>query len=296
MKAASVIKASITIIAFGALVATPLLLDNYFVTWLFTLAAIYSIFTISWGFLERYSGRPSLGHASALGIPAYLAALSYNLGYGVLMPALVSALVIFLLYYLLSLKLGKKEFIFATFVISVLLWVAAPRLVLAYGDVMVGGEEGFFLPSVPLRTVYFAAFASLLITAAMYDFVARTGLGIKMRAVRDDEIAAKALGVRVSRMKLFASLFSAITAVAAGHLYTFLFSHVSPEIFSVELSIFPLIVSIGGLSATRMTFFSFALLFASRALNAVAPQFHLLIYATLLILFPVFGRRLYAQG
>lgn len=296
MKAADILKAFVTFIAFAALFGIPLLLDNYFVTWLFTLAAIYSVYTISWGFLERYSGRPSLGHASALGIPAYLAALSYNMGYGVLMPAVVSLLVIFLMYYLLSLKLGKKEFIFATFVISVLLWVAAPRLVLIYGGVMVGGEEGFFLPPVPLRTIYFAAFGSLLITAVMYDFVARTGIGIKMGAVRDDEIAAKALGVRVSLMKLLASVLSAITAVAAGYLYSFLFSHVSPEIFSVELSVFPLIVSIGGLSATRMTFLSFGLLFAARALNAIAPQFHLVIYAALLILFPVFGRRLYAQG
>jgi|Deesub1362B_J571_1020462.scaffolds.fasta_scaffold00052_109 branched-chain amino acid transport system permease protein len=290
------IQAVTTILAVATLFTIPLLLDNYFVTWLFTLAAIYSIFTISWGFLERYSGRPSLGHASALGIPAYLAAISYNLGFGILTPALVSLLVIFLLYYLLSLKLGKKEFIFATFVISILLWVAAPRLVLGYGDTMVGGEEGFFLPHVPLKTIYLLSFLTLFITAMIYDFLARTGLGIKMGAVRDDELAAKALGVKISRMKFFASLLSTLTAVAAGYLYSFQFSHVSPEIFSVELSVFPLIVSIGGLSAPRMTFLSFALLFAARALNALAPQFHLVFYAALLILFPIFGRRLYAQG
>ncbi len=276
--------------------AIPFILDNYFVTWIFALAAIYSVFTISWGFLERYSGKPSLGHSYALGIPAYLAAVSYNLGYGVLMPAFASLLLIFLLYYTLSLKLGKKEFIFATFVISVVLWVAAPRLVLSYGDAMMGGEEGFFLPAVPLKTIYLLSFTTLLTTATIYDFLARTSLGIKMGAVRDDEIAAKALGVRVNRMKLLASMLSAITAVVAGYLYSFLFSHVSPEIFSVELSVFPLIVSIGGLSATRMTLFSFALLFAARALNTLAPQLHLVFYAVLLILFPLFGRRLYAQG
>ena len=296
MRVLKVVKAMAGIFTVVTLFAIPFLLHNYFIIWLFTLGAVYSIFTISWGFLERYSGRPSLGHASALGIPAYLAAVSYNLGYGTLMPALASVLVIFLMYYLLSLKLGKKEFIFATFVISILLWVTSPRLVLGYGDLMVGGEEGFFLPPVSLKTVYFASFVLLMLIAALYDFVARTGIGIKMGAVRDDEIAAKALGVRVNRMKLIASMLSAITAVVAGYLYSFLFSHVSPEIFSIELSIFPLIVSIGGLSAARMTILSFALLSAARALNAVAPQFHLVIYAALLILFPLFGRRLYAQS
>ena len=296
MKAIRVIRGVVVIFTVTVLFAIPFSLDNYFVTWIFTLGAIYAIFTISWGFLERYSGRPSLGHSLAAGVPAYLAAVSYNLGYGVSVPALISVLIIFLLYYGLSVRLGKKEFIFATFVISILLWVAAPRLILSYGDTMIGGEEGFFLPSVPLETVYVLSFISLITTAVIYDFLARTGIGIKMGAVRDDEVAARAVGVRINRMKLLASMLSSITAAAAGYLYSFLFSHVSPEIFSVELSVFPLIVSMGGLSATRMTVFSFALLFVARSLNALAPQLHLVIYAILLILFPLFGRRLYAQG
>jgi len=277
-----------------ALLTLPLFMNFYYL-WLFTLASIFASYTLSWYLMEKFCGRTSLGHTLPFGLTAYLSAIAYFFGYPLqFMPliALAIALISTIIFYITS-TLDRVKFVFATFLYGVLLWEMAPFIVLKR-DMLYGGEEGFSIALLPTQTVYIFSSSILITTFAFSILLYKSSLGLKMMAVRDDEEAALAIGVDVKRIKLINSFLSSLFTSFAGLIYILHFSHIDPDVFSVENAIFPFIASVfasgffGGFIVAVLG--SYILIFTSKALNTISPQFHLVLYALLLIISPKLRR------
>jgi branched-chain amino acid transport system permease protein len=90
--------------------------------------------------------------------------------------------------------------------------------------------------------------AGALVTVLVLALVARGRFGRDMRAVRDDETAAKLAGVGVARTQVMAFVISAACAGLAGALFAVLAQSVSPGAFPLALSLFLVMaIVIGGL-------------------------------------------------
>jgi|GEM_PF-470040 branched-chain amino acid transport system permease protein len=269
-------------------------ISGFYILWLVTLGIIYSIYTLAWNCMETMVGRTSLGHAIPFGSAGYLAAilLLYTQN-SLLLPIawLFAGFISGLLLFVLSLSRDRVAFVFVTFLIGAAIWILSPLFTITEGGSIYGGEEGFSLPSVEISTIYGIA-ALLLLASFLFFGIFRTSLiGLKFRSVRDDERAAKIVGVKVNRIKAYCSLISAIVTALAGGLYSLQFSHVSPEVFSIHIALFPFIATIFFRNSEMGSIAgSFILVFASNYLNSIFPQLHLLLYAILLILSPLVRR------
>jgi branched-chain amino acid transport system permease protein len=262
-----------------ALIAIPLIIKDFALTWFFNLAVIYSLLTLSWLTMRKYSGYTSFAHAIPFGLSAYLSPF-VNLG-SVIISAPLSAS----LFLALS-KLGRERFIFSSFVISVIFWMAAPYFTIEANGVIYGGEEGFSLKPLPLIQSYILAVSLMLTSYVFLNLVEKTALGLKLRAMTDDEVAAMGLGINVFRLKIVNFAISSFLAAVAGFCYALFFGHVSPEIYSVEVSIFPFIATLFfGLTPFSAIAGSFILTVLTRG-TAFLVQYHLLLYAVILILSP----------
>ncbi|RLI73285.1 hypothetical protein DRO97_07770 [Archaeoglobales archaeon] len=267
------------------------LFTNFYYFWLFTLASIFASYTLSWYLMEKFCGRTSLGHTLPFGLTAYLSAIAYFFNYPLqLLPlvALIVALLSTFIFYITSM-LDRVKFVFATFLYSVLLWEIAPFIVLKK-DILYGGEEGFSIALIPPNIIYILSSTLLIAVFVFTILLHKSSLGLKMMAVRDDEEAALAIGIDVKRIKLLNSFISSLFTSFAGLIYILHFSHIDPDVFSVENAIFPFIASVFAGNFVTPVLGSYLLIFASKALNTISPQFHLVLYALLLIISPKLRR------
>ena len=245
---------------------------DYYIKLLASSALALAILTISWLHLERDLGMASLGHSIPFGVSAYLFAINPSLLF-------LSPLTALLLYSLSM--LGRTLFPFATFFLSVTFWYLAHHVVLGGR----GGEEGFEVPSLDLNLAYTLSAVVFLLSYLLTWKVSNSGLGLKVRAVRDDEIAAKAIGMNPEPLKIFTFTFSCGLASITGVLHATIFGHVSPDVFSPYFSLFPFVAAmIGRRRLWSCILGSYAVVGLSWFLSPYVPGFHYLIYAITIIL------------
>lgn len=229
-------------------------------------AMILAILTLSWFYMEKETGFVSLGHSIPFGLSAYLTALN---------PYLIPICSLTLIPFLL---LGKTIFPFATFVASIFTWHFSHYIIIDGG-----GEEGFRVEVFDPSYLYITSATSFIIFSALFYLASKSNFGLKVKAVRDDEIAAKALGINPWPMKIIPTITSGLISSFAGFLHAKLFGHVSPDIFSPFFSVFPLIAIVVGRDPLIG---SYLIVMSSWFLSPYIPDFHYLVYALILIILP----------
>ena len=250
------------------LVALPLLLTLVpgiapsYVLYLVSLGLIYAMVAIGLNLLVGRTGQISLGHAGFFAIGAYASALltsRLDLPFVAAVPAagLLTSAVGFLLG-LPALRLTGPYLAVATLGFG----LAIPQLVVWQGT-WTGGSSGLHsLPlaslvvgpvSVVLRTdrdLYYLALGTLIVLTIFARNIVSSHTGRAFVAIRDSELAARAMGVDLTRYKTTAFAISAFYAGVAGSLYAYLLHGISPEDFTVLLSIdFLTMIVLGGLGS-----------------------------------------------
>jgi branched-chain amino acid transport system permease protein len=223
----------------------------------FTQVFIYAIALLGLNILTGYNGQISLGHGAFWAIGAYTTAImidKWDIAYGWTIPtAGVLCLVVGFLFGLPALRLEGLYLALATFALA----LAAPQI-LKYFEHWTGGSQGivlskpkapFGLPLTEDQWLYFMAFA---ITVALFVLAqnllgGRTGRAIV--AIRDNHIAAEAMGVNNALYKSVVFGVSAAYTGIAGALSAVTIAFVAPDSFDVFLS-FTLLtgIVIGGLA------------------------------------------------
>lgn len=238
------------IAAVAVAAALPLFVKSgYLVGQVFTVMIIFAIYASSWNLLA-YSGQGSLGHAAFLGIGGFASALiAINMRFspivGLLLGSLISAGIGFLIG-LACVRLKAWFLAMVTFGFSVIVVAIINQF-----DAFFGGVNGFQTIPVAPQTVPFY-YATLIIAAAsiaVIFLVTRSKLGLAFKAIRENELEAKMIGINTGKYRLLAFVISTFFAGLAGGLYAESQLFIQISIFQPYNSFLPLIMSvIGGLS------------------------------------------------
>lgn len=142
--------------------------------------------------------------------------------------------------------------------LTLTLTIVIPSITTAFDETL-GGDQGLSVPVEPAPLSLGSAFpferwqawiacGVAIIAVLVLANVVHGRPGRELRAVRDDEVAARLAGIDVGRAKVVAFILSAATAGLGGGLLAFLTQSVSPGAFSLTFSLFLLIaVVVGGL-------------------------------------------------
>jgi branched-chain amino acid transport system permease protein len=254
----------VLVVVLLAACALPFLVSNYR-TFQFTLALVYSIALLGLNMLTGYNGQISLGHGAFYAIGAYTAAIlmdQFGMPYWATLPiAAVVCLVAGFLFGLPALRLEGLYLALATFALG----VSLPALLkYHYLEKWTGGVQGIvinkpepppFFSSIglPINQDQWLYFFVLAVTVLMFVLawnLLRGRMGRAMVAIRDQHIAAEAMGINTAMVKSLTFGVSAMYTGIAGALGAIAIQYVAPDSFNFFLSIVFLVgIVVGGLAS-----------------------------------------------
>ncbi|HJX55515.1 MAG TPA: branched-chain amino acid ABC transporter permease [Methanoregula sp.] len=243
-----------TILALVIALAIPFATDSMFILNLLVLMLIFIIFASAWNLLA-FSGQGSLGHAAFFGIGAYASTLiAANSGMSPFITIFLGAAVAAFVGILIGLTcvrlkewfLAMVTFGFAIIVQTLTVSVLAP---------VTGGWDGIassrlLSPSIPGYQLieYYAVLVITIASIAAIWYIMKTRIGLAFLAIRENELEARAAGIDPVRYRLLAFALSAYLAGVAGALQIHHIGYLTPELYGVDNSFWPVTyVILGGL-------------------------------------------------
>jgi branched-chain amino acid transport system permease protein len=244
-------------------VAIPFLFGPYRVSQ-FTLVLIYAVAVLGLNLLVGYSGQISLGHGAFFCLGAYTGAIlldKTSIPHLLTVPA--AGLVCFAAGLALGLPALRLRGLYLALV-TLAIAIATPVLIKRF-DGLTGGSQGITIDqpkspaSLGLADDQFLYFLSLVVAVPLFwlaSGIVRRNVGRALIAMRDDETAARTMGVNLATFKTRAFGLSAAYAGFAGSLFTFANGFVAPESFTLTLSFaFLAAVVVGGLATVAGALF-----------------------------------------
>lgn len=240
-------------VLFALLAIAPFVLADYYVTQL-VFVFIYAIAGVALMVLTGYTGQGSLGHAAFLAIGAYTAAFMQKHGVpfvvyfplAAVITGAVGALVAFP-----ALRLTGIYLVIATIAFGFIVEEIAARW-----EYVTNGNDGTRVKTVDIFGVllsrdgpgfYFLCLIVLVLMILLALNLLRSPTGRAFMAIRDSETAAKSMGVNLAVYKVKAFAVSAAITGLAGVLYAHALTFISPEMFTLVLSLeFIMVIIIGG--------------------------------------------------
>ena len=188
---------------------------------------VYVALAYSWNIIGGYAGYTHFGQVSFFGLGAYVGALSIQAGWHWSLAALFAGVSGALLALPLGgamLRLKGPFFAIGMFGLA----RVCESFALGFDSITQGGTGLYLTPLSDLRPVYFVLVAmafGLLYSTWRLD---NSRIGLQLLAIREDEAAAEALGVRTTRLKVGAFVASAIAPAAVGSLYATYLAFIDP--------------------------------------------------------------------
>ena len=248
-------------ILLAVLCAAPWLAGDYLLTVLITILYLAYVGQ-AWNVMMGFAGQLSLGHAIYVGLGAYSAAVLY-VDFGIppwigMFAAIAIAAACGALIGYLAFRFGVGGVYFAILTIA---FAEFARIGFDHFG-WVGGSAGFFLPVANyarndlwnLRgnpTMFYYVMLALTAAAfALCHVLLRSRTGYYWQAIREDEEAARSLGIDTFRYKLIAVVISGAMTALAGVFFAFYYNNLFPEqVFhisrSIEIILGPIIGGIG---------------------------------------------------
>ncbi|MEH2673208.1 branched-chain amino acid ABC transporter permease [Bradyrhizobium elkanii] len=245
---------------FAALALLGAVFNSYLVS-LLTIVFIFAFIGQSWSLMLGLGGQLSIGHALFVGIGAYSVAvldIRYGLSpwLGLLVGSVIAGAVGAALAWL-SFRFEVRGIYFG------LLTIAAAEFarVMFGGWDFVGGMQGLFFPAQSgessllmlrgsARFYYFVALAAVAVGVGVTALISKSFLGYVWRAMRDDEDASRALGVRTFLHKVLVVSISGAWAAIGGGLLALVQGSIFPDSImgmgiSVDVLIGPIVGGLG---------------------------------------------------
>ena len=274
----------------------PFLVGNYRV-FQFTLVLAYSIALLGLNMLTGYNGQISLGHGAFYAIGAYTAAILMDKGglpYWATIPvAGAVCLVAGFLFGLPALRLEGLYLALATFALG----IAMPQILKYKGlEEWTGGVQGIVIlkPDPPEwlkvsqdQWLYFFTLAWVVLLFFIGWNLLRGRIGRAMVAIRDQPVAAQAMGVNTALYKSLTFGVSALYTGIAGALGAIAVQFVAPDSFNLFLSITLVVgVVIGGLASISGALYGALFIqFIPNVADQISKAAPWAIYGVFLILF-----------
>jgi branched-chain amino acid transport system permease protein len=243
------------------LVATPLIANRY---WLSVLILIFYFSYVgqAWNLMMGFAGQLSLGHALYVGLGGYVAALLWvNFGIGPwlgVFAGMAVAVGFGAVIGWLGFRFGIEGIYFALLTIAFTEFIRIAFDHLAF----TGGAGGLFIPNQADRVgqwwnlrggpllFYYLALALAAGGVVLTAWLSRSRLGYQWLAIREDQDAARALGINAFRAKMVAVLISSAMTAIGGVFLAFYYNNLFPaQVFdvsrSIELILAPIVGGLG---------------------------------------------------
>jgi branched-chain amino acid transport system permease protein len=243
--------------SYGALLVllliAPFVLSSYMMSQL-VFVCIYATVGVGLMILTGFTGQASLGHAAFLAIGAYTTA--YLQQHGVPFPVyfLAAGLLTGMIGAIVGFPALRLQGIYL--VIATISFALIVEEILARWEHVTNGNEGMRVKTIQLlgnsvprdsATFYYLCLGLLILVIIGTLNLMRSPTGRAFVAIRDSETAAKSMGINVARYKVKSFAISAAITGFAGCLFAHKLSFISPEMFTLQLSIeFIMVIIIGG--------------------------------------------------
>jgi branched-chain amino acid transport system permease protein len=279
-------------------------ITNAYILHLMVLTCIYAVLVMSHNLVTGYVGLFHLCHAAFFGIGAYVSALlAIHLHLPVPLTFLLGALVAAfsgLAVGLLGVRLGGHYFAIVSLGLGVIVYQVLNNWVdLTSGPIGLSGiplppEIPWFDESIAWTPHVFLAAGMIfvLITYVICMRIQDSKVGLIMKAIRENELAAACVGIRTHKVKVVAFTIAAFLAGSAGGMYAHYTRMLVPEQFSfiasaelVAMTVLGGLGSFGG-SIASATFFTIV-----PEMLRVAGQWRLEVFGALLVIVVLFFPR-----
>jgi branched-chain amino acid transport system permease protein len=318
-------KRILTIAALALIAALVIIADNTFSSFtrrIFNLCGIYIILALSLNLINGFTGLFSLGHAGFMALGAYVSALltmspaqkEMNFFLAPIItplaniqlpfiPALVIAgLVAGLAGFLIGapvLRLRDDYLAIATLGFSEII-----RVVITNLQSVTNGALG--LKGLPRYSTTFMIWGIAALSVVFILALINSAFGRTCRAVRDNEIAAQAMGIDIARVKITSFTIASFMAGIGGALLGHLMSTIDPKMFAFSLTYnILLIVVLGGIGSVSGSVFAAiivtismeALRFLDGSLNLIVirtqglPGLRMVVFSILLMLVVIYRQQ-----
>lgn len=281
----SLIILAILFVVFNYLISARIIMP-YYRTVLYWMG-IYTILSLSLNIIIGITGQLSLGHAGFMSIGAYGAAvvlatqpnltgLFIGMGIGILITMVVSFIVA-----MPTLRLKGDYLAIATLGVGEIIRIIILNMTITNGASGISNIK--MLMSWPL------IFSFVVLTLFLTNNFKHSAIGRACIAIKEDEIAAEAMGINTTKYKVMAFMFGAVLASVAGSLFATTYYAISPETFGVNTSINILIIVVfggmGSLSGSVISTISIGII--NMFLQPYA-EMRLILYALVLIIVMIF--------
>lgn len=252
--------------------------DAYFKQIVMTIC-INIILALSTNLIINYTGQLTLGHSAFMAIGAYAAAAIYKAGVPFFVSMIFGSLVAALFGFLIGLPTLRLK---GDYLAITTMGFCQIIVVLIQNIPQLGGAQG--MTGIPGKTTFAWVFFSMIVTILVLYHIVNSRQGRAMISVREDEIAAEAMGINTTHYKVMAFTVGAFFAGLAGGLFAFMMMFIEPNMFNYFKSIDLVIYVVLGGSG------NFVGCIASTAILTILPEalrplndYRMVIYSLLLI-------------
>ena len=269
--------------------------NNYYV-YLASVLGIYIVLALGLNLLFGFTGQISLGHAGFFALGAYGAGLlEINFGTDPLLATVVSVAGTAVLAYCIGFPILRMTGHYLA--VGTLAFGLIINIVALNWNSVTRGVNGIYIPSTKvfgymLMNSDFYLLIMIMVVVSYYicHQISESRVGRAMKAIREDEIAAKVCGIDIIKYKVLAFSISAGLAATAGSVYGHLNKTISPYYFDLDASITILVmIIVGGLGSNLGAVIGAIFIKLLPEFLAKYEEYHLVIYGVLLLFVLVFA-------
>jgi branched-chain amino acid transport system permease protein len=234
----------------------PLMVPSY-TLYIINTIGIYAIAAVGLNLLIGYTGLISLGHGAFFGVGAYaVAILTTRAGMPFWLALPSAGLITAAVGMVFGLPSARLKHLYLT--IATLAGQFIIQYVLVQWESITGGAEGIMISNISLfgfeldndRRFFFLIYPCLILLTWIMVNLIRTRFGRAFIAIRDNDRAAEGMGINLFGYKLLSFGISSFYAGFAGALFAGYMMIITPEPFTMWLSIeFIAMIIIGGLGS-----------------------------------------------
>ena len=281
------------------LLVLPFFLGKYYI-FLFSLLAVYALVSLGLNLLMGYTGQIAAGHAGFLALGAYFTAIVGSLLQWLPCPVILLLAGLFsgIIGFILGIPILRlKGFYIA--MATMAFGVVVSEVILQWSS-LTGGDDGFNVPTATiagfafdndLKLYYLVLSVTIVLTILAKNLVSGY-IGRAFIALRESEIAAQTIGIDLAKYKTIAFAISAFYTGVAGGLFAYLITFLSPDAFTLELSMdFIAMIVIGGMASILGSIIGAVILTGMQQVLAGLLDLQILIFGISLIVFMIFMPR-----
>jgi branched-chain amino acid transport system permease protein len=282
-------KATLAGLAVGVFALLPVVVRGEYALNLLIMFFLYVIIAQSWNLLGGFTGQVSLGHSAFLGTGALITRLLWTTEFPIWLSVAAggcASAAMAAAFGIPCLRMRSAYFPIGTLALAMIAQITVANLFPIPGSL-----SSEYLVSYTIWPRYYLALGLAVLTVLVVSLIVGSRTGLALVAIRDDETAAEAMGVRIFRYKVLALMISALLVGLGGGIFAYhqvSYYHYAP--FELTWSFLPTLTTfIGGLGTIGGPILGAACFLGLSELFAISlGQMHIVVFALTFILVVLF--------